>query len=320
MMYLWLILGFIFLIKGADLFVEGSSSVARSLKIPSIIIGLTIVAMGTSAPETAVSISSSIQGANEIAVSNIIGSNLFNLLAVIGICAFIQPMKITDDIQKRDFPFSILATFILGLCLVLGMVFYGGPSLGRIESIILLIIFAVYLFMLLRSALSARKNIKEETVIHYHSVPVSLFLIVIGLAGVVIGGNLVVENATLIAEAFGMSQTLIGLTIVAIGTSLPELVTSIVASKKGENDMALGNVIGSNIFNILFVLGIAGSLSPINLPNTETLIDCIILLVVNIAVFFMIKKRKMADKKIGIVMVLMYLAYTAYIFYRNYCM
>lgn len=321
MMYLWLIVGFVLLIKGADLFVEGASSLANSLKIPSIIIGLTVIAMGTSAPETAVSISSSLQGANEIAVGNVVGSNLFNLLVVIGICTFMQPVKITNEILKRDFPFSIIATVVLGVYLLTGIAVSGSPSVSRLGGIGLLAIFTFYLIILIRSALSSRKNANnEEVIIHKHSIPMSLFFIVLGLTGVVIGGNLVVNNATLIAKAFGMSQTLIGLTVVALGTSLPELVTSIVASKKGENDMALGNVVGSNIFNILLVLGIAGTVSPIHLPNMEAVVDCGILLVVNLIIFFIVKKRGIADKKVGSLMLLIYIAYTAYIFYRNYCM
>ena len=305
MMYLLLIVGFVFLIKGADLFVEGAGSLAHSLKIPSIIIGLTVIAMGTSAPETAVSISSSLQGANEIAVGNVVGSNLFNLLVVVGVCSILHPIKITKEITKRDF----------------GLVISGSPTVSRFDGICFLVIFAIYIFMLVRSAMVSRKNsTNEEVVIHNHSVPASLLFVAIGLAGVIIGGNLVVDNATLIAKAFGMSQTLIGLTIVAIGTSLPELVTSIVASKKGENDMALGNVIGSNIFNLLLVLGIAGTVSPIHLPNMESVIDCIILLIVSILVFFIIKKTSIVGKKTGALMVLIYIVYTIYIFYRNYFM
>ena len=317
MMYLLLIVGFVFLIKGADLFVEGAGSLAHSLKIPSIIIGLTVIAMGTSAPETAVSISSSLQGANEIAVGNVVGSNLFNLLVVVGVCSILHPIKITKEITKRDFPFSILATVALGIALVIS----GSPTVSRFDGICFLVIFAIYIFMLVRSAMASRKNsTNEEVVIHNHSVPASLLFVAIGLAGVIIGGNLVVDNATLIAKAFGMSQTLIGLTIVAIGTSLPELVTSIVASKKGENDMALGNVIGSNIFNLLLVLGVAGTVSPIHLPNMESVIDCVILLVVSLLVFFIIKRTSIVGKKTGALMVLIYVVYTIYIFYRNYFM
>ena len=307
MMYLLLIVGFVFLIKGADLFVEGAGSLAHSLKIPSIIIGLTVIAMGTSAPETAVSISSSLQGANEIAVGNVVGSNLFNLLVVVGVCSILHPIKITKEITKRDFPFSILATVALGIALLSGLVISGSPTVSRFDGICFLVIFAIYIFMLVRSAMASRKNsTNEEVVIHNHSVPASLLFVAIGLAGVIIGGNLVVDNATLIAKAFGMSQTLIGLTIVAIGTSLPELVTSIVASKKGENDMALGNVIGSNIFNLLLVLGVAGTVSPIHLPNMESVIDCVILLVVSLLVFFIIKRTSIVGKKTGALMAVSY--------------
>ena len=189
MMYLLLIVGFVFLIKGADLFVEGAGSLAHSLKIPSIIIGLTVIAMGTSAPETAVSISSSLQGANEIAVGNVVGSNLFNLLVVVGVCSILHPIKITKEITKRDFPFSILATVALGIALLSGLVISGSPTVSRFDGICFLVIFAIYIFMLVRSAMASRKNsTNEEVVIHNHSVPASLLFVAIGLAGVIIGG------------------------------------------------------------------------------------------------------------------------------------
>ena len=316
MMYLLLIVGFVFLIKGADLFVEGAGSLAHSLKIPSIIIGLTVIAMGTSAPETAVSISSSLQGANEIAVGNVVGSNLFNLLVVVGVCSILHPIKITKEITKRDFPFSILATVALGIALLSGLVISGSPTVSRFDGICFLVIFAIYIFMLVRSAMVSRKNsTNEEVVIHNHSVPASLLFVAIGLAGVIIGGNLVVDNATLIAKAFGMSQTLIGLTIVAIGTSLPELVTSIVASKKGENDMALGNVIGSNIFNILFVLGVAAAISPVGFA-LENIIDIAFLIIISAITLVFAWTSKEINRKEGIIMLVLYAAYMVYICMR----
>ena len=201
MMYLLLIVGFVFLIKGADLFVEGAGSLAHSLKIPSIIIGLTVIAMGTSAPETAVSISSSLQGANEIAVGNVVGSNLFNLLVVVGVCSILHPIKITKEITKRDFPFSILATVALGIALVSGLIISGSPAVSRFDGICFIVIFAIYIFMLIRSAMASRKNsTNEEVVIHNHSVPTSLIFIAIGLAGVIIGGNLVVNMQHLLLK------------------------------------------------------------------------------------------------------------------------
>lgn len=321
-MYVWLVIGFVALIKGADFFVDGSSSIAKIFNVPTVIIGLTIVAMGTSAPETAVSISASLQGANEIAVSNVVGSNFFNLLMVVGICAILQPINITKSLLKRDYPYSIGATVLLLVFLVVGNLISGSPALTRANGIIMLIVFVVYLLILIRFTLieiAVGEKIEVEEV-KARSLPISIVFIVIGLIGVIVGGDLVVDSATAIASQFGMSNTLIGLTVVAFGTSLPELVTSIVAAKKGEADLALGNVIGSNIFNILLVLGISATVSPITVAF-DSIIDTTLLIIVNLIVLAMVLKKKSAiGKGVGITMVLMYLAYTAYIILRNYNM
>lgn len=319
-MYVWLIVGFVCLIKGADFFVEGSSSIAKIFNVPTVIIGLTIVAMGTSAPETAVSISAALQGANEIAVSNIVGSNFFNLLIVVGICAILQPINITRPLIRRDYPYSIAATLLLLFFLLIGYIFKGQPVLTRAEGIILLIVFISYLLILVRSTLieiAVGEKVEIEEV-NSRSLHVSIIFIIIGLAGVIVGGDLVVDSATAIATQFGMSNTLIGLTVVAFGTSLPELVTSIVAAKKGEADLALGNVIGSNIFNILLVLGISSTVRGITV-QVDSLIDTLLLTVVNIIVLLIVlKKKSFIGRGVGITMVLMYLVYTAYIILRNY--
>lgn len=319
-MYVWLIIGFICLIKGADFFVEGSSSIAKIFNVPTVIIGLTIVAMGTSAPETAVSISAALQGANEIAVSNVVGSNFFNLLMVVGICAILQPINITRPLIKRDYPYSIAATLLLLFFLLLGYIIAGQPTLTRIEGIIMLIVFVSYLLILVRSTLieiAVGEKVEIEEV-NSRSLPVSIIFIVLGLAGVIAGGDLVVDSATAIATQFGMSNTLIGLTVVAFGTSLPELVTSIVAAKKGEADLALGNVIGSNIFNILLVLGISSTVRGITV-QLDSLIDTLLLTIVNLIVLLIVlKKKSFIGRGVGITMVSMYLVYTAYIILRNY--
>ncbi len=320
-MYLWLIVGFVCLIKGADFFVEGSSSVARIFKVPSVIIGLTIVAMGTSAPETAVSISAALQGANEIAVSNVVGSNFFNLLVVVGVCALMQPIHITKALVKRDYPYSIGATVLLLVFLVIGKIITGNPTLTRVDGIILLIAFAAYLSVLIRSTLiqiAVGDDEVEIEEVKSRSLPVSIGLIAIGLVGIVIGGDLVVDSATAIARVFGMSNTLIGLTIVAMGTSLPELVTSIVAAKKGEADLALGNVVGSNIFNVLLVLGISSTVRGITV-QFDSVIDTVLLIAVNLVVLAIIlKKKSSVGRGTGILMIAMYAVYTAYIIARNY--
>lgn len=319
-MYIWLVVGFVLLIKGADLFVEGSSSVAKIFKVPTVIIGLTIVAMGTSAPETSVSISAALQGANEIAVSNVVGSNFFNLLVVVGVCALLQPINITKSLIKRDYPYSIFATVLILAFLVIGLFVSGQPQLTRIDGIILLAAFVFYLVILIRFTLisiaTGHKVDVEE--VKTRSLPVSIIFIVIGLAGVIYGGDFVVNSATAIAKTFGMSNTLIGLTIVAIGTSLPELVTSIVAAKKGEADLALGNVIGSNIFNLLLVLGISSTVHTIEV-KFDSIIDTSLLLIVNVVVLaIVLKKKSSIGKGVGVFMILMYVVYTGYIIGRNY--
>lgn len=319
-MYIWLVVGFVLLIKGADLFVEGSSSVAKIFKVPTVIIGLTIVAMGTSAPETSVSISAALQGANDIAVSNVVGSNFFNLLVVVGVCALLQPINITKSLIKRDYPYSIFATVLILAFLVIGLFVSGQPQLTRIDGIILLVAFVFYLVILIRFTLisiaTGHKVDVEE--VKTRSLPVSIIFIVIGLAGVIYGGDFVVNSATAIATTFGMSNTLIGLTIVAIGTSLPELVTSIVAAKKGEADLALGNVIGSNIFNILLVLGISSIVHTIKV-EFDSIIDTSLLLIVNVVVLaIVLKKKSSIGKGVGVFMILMYAVYTGYIIGRNY--
>lgn len=319
-MYIWLVVGFVLLIKGADLFVEGSSSVAKIFKMPTVIIGLTIVAMGTSAPETSVSISAALQVANDIAVSNVVGSNFFNLLVVVGVCALLQPINITKSLIKRDYPYSIFATVLILAFLVIGLFVSGQPQLTRIDGIILLAAFVFYLVILIRFTLisiaTGHKVDVEE--VKTRSLPVSIIFIVIGLAGVIYGGDFVVNSATAIAKTFGMSNTLIGLTIVAIGTSLPELVTSIVAAKKGEADLALGNVIGSNIFNLLLVLGISSTVHTIKV-EFDSIIDTSLLLIVNVVVLaIVLKKKSSIGKGVGVFMILMYVVYTGYIIGRNY--
>lgn len=305
MEYLLLIIGFVLLIKGADFFVEGSSSLARLLKIPSVIIGLTIVAMGTSAPEASVSINAALAGNNDIAVSNIIGSNIFNGLVVVGICAFISGFKTNKDILKRDMPVNILITAILCVMIADG-------RLSRLEGILLLAGMIFYIVNMILSALKTRSSYPDEKSMPLYK---SLIFIAGGLVAVIFGGNLVVNNASQIAVSFGVSQNFIGLTIVAIGTSLPELVTSIVATRKGDSGLALGNAIGSNIFNILFILGMSATISPLHILS-ESVIDCAILLVSGILLFVFAYTRKSMNRTEGAICVLSYIGYTAYLFIR----
>ena len=274
MEYLLLLIGFVLLIKGADFFVDGSSSLARIMKVPSVIIGLTIVAMGTSAPEASVSVNAALAGSNDIAISNVIGSNLFNGLVVVGVCAFMAGFKTNPEILKRDMPLNIIVTAILCIMLL-------DRHINHIEGIILLISMAVYIAVMVISALKNRETADECKIL---SLPKSLIFIIGGLIAVIFGGTLVVDNACLIAKDFGVSENFIGLTIIAIGTSLPELVTSITATRKGDSGLALGNAIGSNLFNILFILGMSATICPLNVLS-ESIIDCIILLVSAVILF-----------------------------------
>ena len=316
----FLVIGFVLLIKGADFFVEGSSSVAKRLHVPSIIIGLTIVAMGTSLPETAVSVSASIAGNNELAVSNVVGSNIFNLMVVIGVCAMIATVNVAKETIKRDIPFSLICA---GLLLIFGIVGFGDKSgmiLGRLDGAIFLCAFAGYIFYMVKIALKASKEGRKveggsEEEIKLISVPLSILFIIGGAVAIAVGGDVTVDAASRIASDLGMSQTLIGLTIVSIGTSLPELVTSIVAARKNEVDMALGNAIGSNIFNILMVLGIASAISPITII-TENIIDLCVLIAFTVCVWIFASSRRKVGRPEGFIMVLLYAIYAVYIIIR----
>ncbi|RGU91610.1 sodium:calcium antiporter [Clostridium sp. AF15-17LB] len=321
MEYLMLILGFLLLIKGADLFVDGSSSVAKILKIPTIIIGLTVVAFGTSMPELSVSATAAIKGNNDLAVSNVLGSNIFNLLVVLGCCALVQPVRAKWSLLRKEFPFSIFITLILLLLnsdFSITKVWKGDQIfvLGRWSGILLLALFVVFLFATVRSALKSRDEITAYEEDYKVMSPLkSGIYIVIGLAGIIWGGDLVVDSATSIAVDFGLSQTFIGLTIVALGTSLPELVTSMVAAGKGENDLAVGNVVGSNIFNILLILGVSSVITPIKLDVTAVY-DTLILVAASIIVYIAAISKHEIKKAEGALFLLAYLAFFIYILLR----
>ena len=301
MMYVFLILGFLLLIKGADYFVEASSSVARALRIPSIIIGLTIVAFGTSAPELSVSISASIAGNNDIAVGNVIGSNL---LVVLGACGAIRPFAVK---LRWDYAASAAVAVVL-----FAMILFD-QTVGRVDGILLLVLFVAFVGLTVRDALVNRIVTTEEV----KTLPPlrCAVYIVGGLAAIVWGGDLVVENASAIAASFGLSQNLIGLTIVALGTSLPELVTSIVASRKGENGLALGNVIGSNIFNILMVLGASAAIHPL-LVNPFSVYDIGFLIIASAITWILCRSRNRISRMEGAFMLAMYLVYLIYVIVR----
>ncbi|MBC5682807.1 calcium/sodium antiporter [Ruminococcus hominis] len=320
--YILLIIGFVLLIKGADFFVDGSSSVAKILKVPTIIIGLTVVAFGTSMPELSVSVTAALRGSNDLAVSNVLGSNIFNLLVVLGCCALVKPVAAKWSLLKKEFPFSILITIILLLVdsdFSIMKILDGnqGFVLGRWAGLLFLILFVLYIYATVKSALRSRAEAKDMEEEEYKTMsPLkSGIYIVIGLIGIVWGGNLVVDSASNIALTFGWSQTFIGLTIVALGTSLPELVTSVVAARKGENDLAVGNVVGSNIFNILLILGVSSFITPITLDVTAVY-DTIILIIASIVVYVSAISKREIQRKEGIFFLVCYFAFFLYVFMR----
>ena len=315
-----LIIGFVFLVKGADAFVEGCSSIARRYHVPSLIIGMTIVAMGTSLPETAVSVTAAVTGNNALAVSNAVGSNIFNLMVVVGDCTLFTSVAVQINTLKIDFPISILCAVLL---LILGA---AGMSLGHIDGVVFIILFLAFILYMIRSAQTSReKNVEpgveeeeyllEAEEIQEMSMGKSVIYILLGAVAIAVGSDWVVDGACTVAAAIGISQTLIGLTVVAFGTSLPELVTSIVAARKGEVDMALGNVIGSNIFNILMVLGIAAAISPVAFL-TENIIDIAVLIVFSVIGWIMAWTKRELNRKEGIIMLLLYAVYVVYICMR----
>lgn len=250
---LLLIAGFILLVKGADWFVDGASAIAEKLKIPQLIIGLTIVAMGTSAPEAAVSISAALKGNADITIGNIVGSNIMNILIILGLSAAITPIAVEQSTIRRDMP------FLLGISLLLIMQGWDG-SITRFDGLIMLVLFAAYLIFLL---VKARQQPQQDSINAIQRSFWQIPLTVIGLAAIVIGSNMAVDAACAIARLLGISERFIGLTIVALGTSLPELFTSVIAARKGNADIAIGNIIGSNVFNILFVVGLSAVIVPV---------------------------------------------------------
>ena len=313
---LLLLFGFVLLVKGADYFVDGASNIAYLLKISPLIVGLTIVAFGTSAPELAVSLTAALNGSNDIAIGNVVGSNIVNLLLVIGLSSLLKPLTVTKTMIFKDYPYTIVASLAL---LILSYDYLSGKTnelmLSRGDGLILLLFFIIYMYSLIKGVLTntpeENPSIKEKGM----KVSKCILITILGLIAIIWGGNLVVNNATAIATSLGISETLIGLTIVAIGTSLPELVTSVVAAKRGESDIALGNVVGSNIMNILLILGASSSIHPITI-NIFSIYDMIILLLVSILFFIPILISKRVSKLTGMTMVVTYIIYTAYILIR----
>lgn len=306
-----LIIGFVILIKGADWFVDGAAGIADKLHIPQLIIGLTIVAMGTSAPEAAISISASVQGSADIAVGNILGSNILNILIILGITSVITPLAVQKSTVKYEIPFVIIISVIFGL---IGLF---DNSIGFIDGILLWVLFIAYIaylfIMTKKGKIQADESDDEDNGKKPKKVWQLILFGIIGIALVVFGSNITVNAATEIATMFGMSERFIGLTIVALGTSLPELVTSITAALKKNADIAIGNIVGSNIFNILFVIGTSAMITPVAYQN-QFLIDSILCVATAILLLLLVLNK---DKKLkrwgGILMLICYAGYFVYL-------
>ena len=311
--YVLFIIGFFLLIRGADLLVDGSASIAKKLKISSIVIGLTIVAFGTSAPEFIVNIFASVQGNSEIAIGNILGSNIANILLILGISAIIYPITAKKNTVLKEIPLSLLAAIVLGI-MANDMIIDGAGFSGitRIDGFILLSFFIIFLYYTFGITKSDKDIVEEEIKIFSYSKAV--IFIILGLAGLVIGGKWIVDGAVQIAEFFNISQSLIGLTIVAIGTSLPELATSAIAAYKKQSDIAIGNVVGSNIFNIFWILGASAIVRPLSF-NTSSNGDIAMTIFSSIVLFLamFIGKKKVIERWQGVCMVTAYVGYVVFL-------
>ena len=287
-------LGFVFLIKGADFFVDSASFIARKFGIPAVIVGMTIVAMGTSAPELSVSINSALSGLNDMSIANVVGSNIFNLLAALGISSLFNTLKISN---YKDVFIMFASSVVLMLLAIDG-------HLALIDGLIMLAFFACYMLMMIRQSKQNQEIVEQEDKPMFKTIALGL----LGLVGIILGGDFVVDSASAIALQLGMSENLVGLTIVALGTSLPETITSVMATRKGELDIAIGNIIGSNIFNILLILGVASSISPMIV--TSLAMTDISIMIASVLLFIALTYKKQAlNKTAGLLLILVYVMY-----------
>ena len=302
-----LVIGFVLLVKGADWFVEGASRVAERFGIPQLVIGLTIVAMGTSLPEAAVSVSAALKGSAEITIGNILGSNILNVLLILGLTAVITPVAVQKSTIKYEIPYVVVVSAVL---MGIG---YADGVVGRLDGVILWILFIMYLLYLLKMAKSGA-DVIEEIPGDGKPMPVwkMLVMIVAGAAMIVLGSNLAVDAASGLARIFGMSERLIGLTIVAFGTSLPELVTSVTAAIKGKADIAVGNIVGSNIFNILFVVGTSALITPV-VYASSFLVDSIAAIAVGIILWLLVLRKQKLNRLGGAILLVCYAGYFVYL-------
>ncbi len=311
--YILFLAGFFILIKGAGMLVDGSASIAKKMNISSIVIGLTIVAFGTSAPEFVVNMFASVQGNSDIAIGNILGSNIANILIILGFAAIIYPITANKNTVLKEIPLSLLAAIVLGLMANDNIIDGGTFSvITRIDGFILLAFFIIFLYYTFGITKSGDDIVEEEIKIMSYSK--SIIYIILGLAGLIIGGKWIVDGAVKIAELFNISQSLIGLTIVAVGTSLPELATSAVAAYKKQSDIAIGNAVGSNIFNIFWILGVSAIVRPLPF-NKDSNVDIAMTIFASIVLiaFMHIGKKRVIERWQGIIMVLLYVGYIIFL-------
>jgi cation:H+ antiporter len=319
MTYVLLIIGFLLLIKGADYFVEGASKLAEMMRVSPLLVGLTIVAFGTSAPEATVSIIAALEGSSDVAIGNVVGSNIFNATFILGVTAIVFPLTVQDETVRKEIPFALLAAVSL-LFLISDVQLQGSGTnlITRSEGLILLLFFAVFLYYVFEVARKNRNQIAANPPAGTGNISLgkNLLFTIGGLAAVVFGGDLVVDNATEIALSLGMSETLVGLTIVAVGTSLPELVTSVTAALKKQSEIALGNIVGSNIFNIFFVLGASAAIYPLSV-DSKILIDIWLMIILTILLLIFSRTKYKITKLEGGTLAAIYIVYLIYIIFRN---
>ena len=307
-----LIIGFIFLIKGADIFVDGASSTAKNFKVSKVLIGLTIVAFGTSAPELAVSLQALAKGSTDMVLGNVIGSNIINSLLILGVATLIHPISVKQNTVRKELPICVLISTLLAvLFLDIQINNYEVNTISRSDALAIILFFAIFLYYIISIS---RNKIDEDEEPSKHKTPIAILITILGLIGIIVGSNLVVDSATNIAKNLGISERMISLTIVAIGTSLPELVTTIVSSLKKEQDILLGNIIGSNIFNICIVLGIPVAIFGSITPASFQLIDIIMLLLSSIILFIFATTHKKISKYEGITLMAIFIIYYILVF------
>lgn len=318
MTYLLLLVGFALLIKGADYFVEGASKIAQSLRVSPLLIGLTIVAFGTSAPEASVSFIAAFEGNSDVAIGNVVGSNIFNITFILGVTALVFPLTVQSDTIRKEIPFALLGAVSL-LVLISDIQFQSSNTnmITRTEGILLLLFFAIFLYYVFEMARNNRAQAEENPTDIENTPKVKNAILTIGgLAAIIFGGNLVVENSIQIALSLGMSETLVGLTIVAVGTSLPELVTSVTAALKKQTEIALGNIIGSNIFNIFFILGTSATIHPLAV-DSKIFLDVWIMIFVTALLMILVRTQHKISKIEGVILAIFYIIYVTFIIFRN---